>query len=62
MNGWHSMLSNWLVRLWRDDRGASSVEYTLLVMLIAVFIILAMKTFGTAVSSRYDEAASAFTN
>ncbi|MCG3136291.1 MAG: hypothetical protein HJJLKODD_00117 [Phycisphaerae bacterium] len=56
------MLSNWLVRLWRDDRGASSVEYTLLVMLIAVFIILAMKTFGTAVSSRYDEAASAFTN
>lgn len=38
----------------RDDRGASLVEYALLVALIAVVCIAAVTYFGEQTSSSYD--------
>jgi Flp pilus assembly pilin Flp len=47
----------WLSRT-RDERGASMVEYGLLVGLIAVFAILAVKFFGGQVSSSFSNSAN----
>ena len=41
-----------------DERGASMVEYGLLVALIAVVAILAVKYFGGAVSSSFSNSAN----
>ena len=38
-----------------DERGASMVEYGLLLALIAVIAIVALKALGTGVSSKFDE-------
>jgi pilus assembly protein Flp/PilA len=43
----------------KDESGASAVEYGLLVALIAVVIIVAVTTLGTNLSSKLDEAAQA---
>ncbi len=42
-----------------DDRGASAVEYGLLVALIAVFIILAVALLGRNVANTFSEVATA---
>ena len=44
----------------RDDRGASLVEYALLVVLIAVVCAIAVGVFGTTLSSHYSSTASGF--
>ncbi len=41
-----------------DDRGASMVEYALLVGLIAIVAIVAVTFFGTQLSAEYDDIAS----
>jgi len=43
----------------KDESGASAVEYGLLVALIAVVIITAVTTLGTNLSSKFNEAATA---
>lgn len=43
---------------WDEDRGASMVEYALLVVLIAIVALVAVRLAGTAVSSTFDEIAS----
>jgi len=43
----------------RDDRGASLVEYALLLALIAVACILAVTFFGTQTSDSFSRTASA---
>ena len=43
----------------RTDRGASLVEYALLVALIAVVCIAAVTSLGKAASSKFDSVASA---
>ncbi|MCG3136290.1 MAG: hypothetical protein HJJLKODD_00116 [Phycisphaerae bacterium] len=53
---------NVLKNIWKDEDGASAVEYALLVSLIAVFIILAVRALGTAVSDKLDEAATEITS
>ena len=40
-------------RLWRDDQGASSVEYALLAALIAVFCVVAISAVGTNTLTLY---------
>lgn len=45
----------------RDERGASLVEYALLVALIAVVLISAVSTFGTSIGSMYSGADDALT-
>ena len=43
----------------KDESGASAVEYGLLVALIAVVIITAVTTLGTSVSTKFSSAAGA---
>ena len=43
----------------KDESGASAVEYGLLVALIAVVIITAVTTLGTSVSTKFSSAADA---
>jgi pilus assembly protein Flp/PilA len=42
----------------KDESGASAVEYGLLVALIAVVIITAVTLLGTNLSSKFNEAAT----
>lgn len=57
----YTYLRSWLaVRL--DDRGASLVEYALLVVLIAIFAIVAIRMTGTAVSSTFSNIGSELQN
>jgi Flp pilus assembly pilin Flp len=39
-----------------DESGATATEYIILLILIACFVIAAVKTFGGTVSSKYNEA------
>lgn len=45
----------------RDERGATAVEYGLMVALIAVFIIGAVTLLGGAISDMFTEAADGIT-
>ncbi|HZP15586.1 MAG TPA: Flp family type IVb pilin [Nocardioides sp.] len=45
-------------RLGRDERGASLVEYALLVALIAVVCIVAVTLLGTNASAKFSSVAS----
>ncbi len=48
-----------IMRFFKDEEGASAVEYALLVALIAVVIIGAVTTLGQNVSTKLSTAASA---
>jgi pilus assembly protein Flp/PilA len=53
-------VSSWLqAHLTNSDRGASLVEYALLVALIAVVCIVAVTLLGQAASSKFSQVASA---
>jgi pilus assembly protein Flp/PilA len=57
-----NFLTAWAAsRLADDDRGASLVEYALLVALIAVVCIVAVTLLGQAASSKFSSVASAIT-
>lgn len=45
----------------RDEKGASMVEYALLVILIAIVALIAVRLAGQEVSENYSEIASAVT-
>lgn len=47
-----------LQRLRLDDRGASMVEYALLVILVAIVALVAVALAGTELSGTYSEIAS----
>jgi pilus assembly protein Flp/PilA len=51
-------LSAWLKAHVDSDRGASLVEYALLVALIAVVCIAAVTTLGSNASSKFDTVGS----
>jgi pilus assembly protein Flp/PilA len=42
-----------------DERGASMVEYALLVILVAIVALVAVALAGTELSTQYSEIASA---
>jgi pilus assembly protein Flp/PilA len=46
----------------KDESGASAVEYGLLVALIAVVIIVAVQTLGTNLQSKFNAAATGVAN
>jgi pilus assembly protein Flp/PilA len=49
-----------MVRKWmQSDRGASMVEYSLLVVLIAIVALVAVQLAGNEVSESFSEIASA---
>jgi pilus assembly protein Flp/PilA len=51
-------LRAWVRTRLDDDRGASLVEYALLVALIALVCIAAVTAFGESTSASYSEAVS----
>jgi pilus assembly protein Flp/PilA len=48
-----------LIDFFKDEEGATAVEYGLMVALIAVVIIVAVTTLGTNVSTKFSQAGSA---
>jgi pilus assembly protein Flp/PilA len=46
-----------LIRFFKDEEGATAVEYGIMVALIAVVIIAAVALLGTNLSSRFDAVA-----
>jgi pilus assembly protein Flp/PilA len=50
------VFATWLRAKANDDRGASLVEYALLVALIAVVCIAAVTTLGTSASTKLNSA------
>ena len=56
-------MRTWLAATWPardDDRGASLVEYALLIVLIAVVCVVAVTILGDATSESYSSTASGF--
>lgn len=47
-----------LKRLLKDEEGATMTEYILLVVLIAVALIVVVKTFGTKIASLFKTSTS----
>jgi pilus assembly protein Flp/PilA len=58
------MLALWTkVTTWmRDEKGASMVEYALLVVLIAIVALVAVRLAGTEVSETFSDIASGLSN
>lgn len=55
----YEFVSAWLQSRCKTDRGASLVEYALLVALIAVVCILAVTFLGKSASSKFSSVGSA---
>ena len=55
-------LQTWLQARWSDDRGASMVEYALLVVLIAIVAIIAIRFAGREVSQTFSDIGSGLSN
>ena len=55
---WNSFATYVRARFARTERGASLVEYALLVALIAVVCIVAITFIGTRASSKFSEVGS----
>ena len=56
------MYTRIIKKLSRNDRGASMVEYALLVVLIAIVALVAVQLAGTELSETYSEIASSVGN
>ena len=48
-----------LARFWNDEDGVTAIEYALIASLIAVFIVAAVQTVGTKVSTVFTEVGGA---
>ena len=49
------------VRFWRNDSGATAIEYGLIAGLISVVIITAVTTIGTRLNSKFRTIGNALT-
>jgi len=47
-----------LIELWRNEDGATAIEYGLIAALIAVAAIAAMQLVGTSLTSTFNNVAS----
>jgi pilus assembly protein Flp/PilA len=52
---------NFISRFFRDESGATAIEYGLIAALIAVVIITAVTAVGTGVSTAFNSVATALT-
>lgn len=50
---------NFIKKLWNDEEGPTSVEYALMVTLIAVAIITAVTALGDSIKTSFGNAAAA---
>ncbi len=55
------VLTTWITSRIRSERGASLVEYALLVALIAAVCIVAVRAFGVGAQTQFQNAADAVT-
>jgi pilus assembly protein Flp/PilA len=44
----------WKLRLLLSQRGQGLVEYALILVLVAIVVIVALSTMGTAISSKFN--------
>jgi pilus assembly protein Flp/PilA len=51
-------MSKFVTRFAKDESGATAIEYGLIVALIAVFIIGAVTSVGTALSTKFNAVAT----
>ena len=58
----YEFLATWLRARFDDEKGASLVEYALLVALIAVVCIAAVTLLGNNASSKFNSVASSIGN
>ena len=58
----YEFLANWLRARFDDEKGASLVEYALLVALIAVVCIAAVTLLGKNASSKFDSVGQSIAN
>ena len=49
-----------LARLWRNTRGATAIEYGLLIALVAIVIVVGVQNLGSAVRNSYTNTANGF--
>lgn len=57
------LLKTWLeARFTGQERGASMVEYGLLLALVVIVALVAVKAFGTSVSTRFSSVSSSVTS
>ena len=61
---WRARIVGWVRRhvLAGDDRGASRVEYTLLLTLVAVLALVALQVLGTSTSHTLSNVANTINN
>lgn len=52
-------MKNALLRFWRDEEGATAIEYGLIAGLIAVVIVTTLTTLGTDISDVFDKISKA---
>ena len=58
----YTFLSAWITSQIRDERGATLVEYALLVALIGVVCVTALTLLGSTASDKFSEVSSAIDN
>ena len=58
----YNFLATWLRARFEDEKGASLVEYALLVALIAVVCIAAVTLLGNNASSKFDSVGQSIAN
>jgi len=54
-------MRNIITRLWKDEEGQDLVEYGLLVVLIALFAVVAMQGLANGISSAFSNASAQLT-
>ena len=52
-------MKNYVVRFWKDESGATAIEYGLIAALIAVGIIAAARALGTQIQATFNTVANA---
>jgi pilus assembly protein Flp/PilA len=56
----NEMKMKWIRKFFRDDSGASAMEYAILIGLIATVIIIAVAIFGSSVKELFSNANGIF--
>ena len=56
----HRHTLGWTARLWRDERGATAIEYVVLISLVAISITLSVRSLGIGVNRSFSDSAAIF--
>jgi len=51
-------MKNFVLRFWRDESGATAIEYGLIASLIAIVIIGAVSALGNGLTATFNEVTS----